>query len=185
MLDELFNDTEERMQKAVEVLKSELASLRAGRANPALLEKIQIDYYGVQTPLNQVANITAPEPRFLLVQPWDKNIIRDIEKAILKSDLGLMPNNDGSILRINIPELTEERRMELVKFVKKKAEEGKVAVRNLRREANDKIKSWEKKSEISKDEAHRSQDKIQELTDQYIESIVKVTSSKEEEIMEF
>ncbi len=185
MLKGLFKETETRMEKAVEVLKKELASLRAGRANPSLLENIKVSYYGVDTPLIQLANISAPEPRLLVIQPWDKNVIQDIEKAIQKSDLGLTPSNDGSIIRINIPELTEERRQELVRVVRKKAEEAKVAVRNIRREVNDKIKALEKEGEISEDDAHRDQKKVQELTDKYIETLSKVMEAKEKEIMEF
>lgn len=184
MVNEILKDTESKMQKAIESMRKEMASIRAGRANPALLEKIQVDYYGVPTPLNQVANISVPEARLLLVQPWDKSIIQDIERAILKSDLGLNPNNDGSVIRIAIPPLTEERRKELVKVVKKKAEEFRVIVRNLRRDANDRVKSMEKNGEISQDELHRGQAEVQKLTDQYIEKVDKLLASKEAEILE-
>ncbi|MDK2984934.1 MAG: ribosome recycling factor [Clostridia bacterium] len=184
MVQTVLKDTEEKMKKAVEALRKDFQSIRAGRANPALLDKIQVDYYGVPTPLNQVANISAPEARLLVIQPWDKSVLGDIEKAILKSDLDLTPNNDGNIIRIAIPQLTEERRKELVKIVKKKAEEYRVVIRNIRREANDEIKKMEKNGEISEDEMHRSQDEVQELTNQYIEKIDGVLKNKEAEIME-
>lgn len=184
MVQTVLKDTEEKMKKAVEALRKDFQSIRAGRANPALLDKIQVDYYGVPTPLNQVANISAPEARLLVIQPWDKSVLGDIEKAILKSDLDLTPNNDGNIIRIAIPQLTEERRKELVKIVKKKAEEYRVVIRNIRREANDEIKKMEKNGEISEDEMHRSQDEVQELTNQYIEKIDGVLKIKEAEIME-
>jgi len=181
---DILNQSEKKMEKAVQNLSKELASVRAGRANPALLDKVQVDYYGVQTPLNQLANISAPEPRLLVIQPWDKSALENIEKAILKSDLGLTPNNDGNIIRIAIPQLTEERRKELVKVVKKMAEDCRVAIRNIRREANEEIKNKEKSGEISQDESRRLQDNVQELTDKYIEKVNEVLAVKEEEIME-
>lgn len=184
MLDQLVNDAEQRMQKAIEALKKEYATLRAGRATPALLDRVLVDYYGTLTPINQLANIGVPEPRMLVIQPWDKSTIPAIEKAILKSDLGVTPTSDGVVVRIVIPQLTEERRKELAKVVKKKAEESKVAVRNIRREVNDKMKSIEKKGEISEDEAKRGQDSVQKLTDNYIKMIDKVMEAKEKEIME-
>ncbi|GAW94320.1 ribosome recycling factor [Calderihabitans maritimus] len=184
MIPDILADAETRMEKAVDALKKDLASLRAGRANPALLDGIQVEYYGVSTPINQVANISAPEPRLLVVQPWDKSIIAEIERAILKSDLGVTPNNDGNVIRIALPQLTEERRKELVKVVKKKAEESRVAVRNIRRDANDQVKSLEKKGEISEDEARRGQEQVQKLTDKYIEMIDHILQNKEKEIME-
>jgi ribosome recycling factor len=184
MTAELLKNTEEKMKKVVEALRNDYSSIRAGRANPALLDKIKVEYYGVSTPLNQVANISAPEARLLLIQPWDKNILSDVEKAILKSDLDLNPNNDGNVIRIAIPQLTEERRKELVKLVKKKAEEYRVVIRNYRRDANDEIKKMEKKGNISEDEMHLNQDNVQELTNEYIEKIDAVLKSKEEEIME-
>ena len=143
MISEIMQDSENRMVKALDVLKKELQSLRAGRANPAILEKITVDYYGSPTPINQMANITAPEPRLLVIQPWDKSIIPNIEKAILKSDLGLNPSSDGTVIRLAIPQLTQERRKELAKVVKKKGEDAKVAVRNIRREANELLKNLE------------------------------------------
>ncbi|NLT96426.1 MAG: ribosome recycling factor [Clostridia bacterium] len=184
MIDEILKDSETRMQKTLEVLRKDFASLRAGRANPAILEKVQVDYYGVPTPINQMANITAPEPRLLVIQPWDKSIISSIEKAILKSDLGLNPSSDGTVIRIAIPQLTQERRKELVKTVKKKAEEAKVGIRNIRRDANEEVKSLEKAKEITEDESKKAQEDIQKITDKYIAEVEKVLSKKEEEIME-
>ena len=184
MTDNVLNDCGSKMDKAVESLAKELASVRAGRANPALLDKVQVDYYGVSTPLNQLANISAPEPRLLIVQPWDKTSMDAVEKAILKSDLGLTPNNDGNIIRIAIPQLTEERRKELVKMVKRMAEDCRVAVRNVRRDANDEIKSLEKSGDISQDESRRLQDEVQELTNKSIDEIGEILQRKEDEIME-
>ncbi len=184
MIAEVLQDAEERMQKAVDALQRELKTLRAGRATPALLDKVVVDYYGAPTPLNQMANISAPEARLLVVQPWDKNVVKDVEKALLKSDLGLTPNSDGAIIRLAIPELTQDRRRELVKVVKKKAEEARVSIRNIRREANDDLKELEKEKEISEDEFHRSQDEVQKLTDNYVKKVDGVLQSKEEEIME-
>ncbi|MCQ2559601.1 MAG: ribosome recycling factor [Clostridia bacterium] len=183
MVKEIIAETEERMQKTVESLKKELASLRAGRATPALLDKITVDYYGTPSPLNQVANISVPEARLLVIQPWDKKMIGDIEKAIQKSDLGINPTNDGTVIRLAIPQLTEERRKELVKIAKKKSEESRVAIRNLRRDANDQIKALEKKSEISEDEMRDTQEQSQKLTDKYIKEIDKIFAEKEKEIM--
>lgn len=184
MLNEIHNEAEERMSKSIEVLKKDFASIRAGRANPAILDKIRVDYYGVPTPINQMANISIPEPRLLMLQPWDKSVIGNIERAILKSDLGLNPNNDGSVIRISIPQLTEERRKDLVKMVKKKSEDFRVEIRNARRDANDQIKMFEKEGEISEDDARKGAEKIQELTDKYIEKINKILDNKELEIME-
>lgn len=184
MANEWLTNGEDRMKKAVANLTKELATLRAGRANPALLEKIQIDYYGAPTPLNQIAGISVPEARLLVVQPYDKSIIDEIEKAILKSDLGLTPSNDGDVIRITIPPLTEERRAELVKLVKKYAEENKVAVRNVRRDVNDDLKKSEKNGEITEDELRRLTDEVQKLTDKYIAQIDKIVEEKEKEIME-
>lgn len=184
MTETLFQEAEDKMKKAVEAMRKELASIRAGRANPALLDKVQVDYYGTMTPVNQLASISAPEPRLLVIQPWDKSVIAGIEKAILKSDLNLTPSNDGTVIRIAIPQLTQERRQELVKLVKKKAEEFRVVIRNIRREANDGIKAMEKDKSISEDEAKKAQEQIQKLTDRYIEQVDKVLSNKEAEIME-
>lgn len=184
MVEVIYDDTSARMEKVINAFQRELATLRAGRAAPALLDKIDVDYYGTSTPLNQIAGITAPESRLLVIQPWDKQALGDIEKAILKSDLGLTPTNDGSVIRLSIPQLTEERRRELVKFISKKAEESKVGVRNIRRDANDSIKQLEKNSDISEDERRRAQDKIQEITDKKITEIDEMLELKEAEIME-
>jgi ribosome recycling factor len=181
---EVIAETEANMKKTIEVVKRELASLRAGRATPALLDKITVNYYGTPTPINQVANITAPEARLLIIQPWDKSVVPEVERAILKSDLGINPTSDGTVIRLAIPQLTRERRQELVKVVKKKAEEGKVAVRNVRREANDLLKASEKKGEISEDELRRTQDEVQKMTDKYIKEIDQITANKEQEIMQ-
>jgi ribosome recycling factor len=184
MLDEALLEAEERMQKSVEVLKKEYSTLRAGRANPALLERVMVDYYGTPTPINQVGNIGVPEPRLLVVQPWDRSMIPAIEKAILKSDLGITPSSDGNVVRIAIPQLTQERRKELVKVVKKRAEEARVAVRNIRRDAMEDFKAKEKKGEISEDVSRRGQDALQKLTDSTVKNIDKIAETKEKEIME-
>ncbi|RJX40766.1 ribosome recycling factor [Paenibacillus pinisoli] len=174
---------EERMEKAIGALKRDLATLRAGKASPALLDRVQVEYYGSQTPLNQLANINTPDSRTLMIQPWDKSSLAAIEKAILKSDLGLTPSNDGLAIRISVPPLTEERRAELVKNSKKFGEEAKVAIRNIRRDANDDVKKLEK-TDISEDESRRHQDDIQKTTDKFIAEVEKVLSAKEKEIME-
>jgi ribosome recycling factor len=171
------------MKKTVEVVNKEFASLRAGRATPSLLDKIMVQYYGTPTPINQLANVSAPEARLLVIQPWDKTVLPEIEKAILKSDLGITPASDGNVIRLAIPQLTQERRAELVKVVKKKAEEGRVAVRNLRRDANDALKTRQKNGEISEDEQRRLQDEVQKLTDKYIKEIDNLLAAKEKEIM--
>lgn len=179
----LLAETEKNMKKTVEVVNKELASLRAGRATPSLLEKIMVQYYGTPTPINQLANVTTPEARLLVIQPWDKTVLPEIEKAILKSDLGITPASDGNVIRLAIPQLTQERRTELVKVVKKKAEEGRVAVRNLRRDANDNLKNRQKNGEVSEDELRRLQDEVQKLTDKYIKEIDNLAAAKEKEIM--
>ena len=184
VIKEYMEDAERRMEKTSEALKREYSTLRAGRATPALLDKIQVEYYGAMTPLNQMANISAPESRMLVVQPWDKSAMKAIEKAILASDLGLNPNNDGSIIRIAIPQLTEERRKELVKVVKKKDEEAKVAIRNIRRELNNDIKALEKEKSVSEDDAARGLDDAQKLTEKWIKKLDEITKNKEAEIME-
>lgn len=176
-------NAEERMDKAIQALKRDLSTLRAGRATPALLDRIQVEYYGAPTPLNQLANINTPDSRTLMIQPWDKSSLADIERAIMKSDLGLTPANDGAMIRLSIPPLTEERRTELVKFTKKFGEEAKVAIRNIRRDANDDIKKLEK-SDISEDESRRHQDDIQKATDKFVAEVDKVLAAKEKEIME-
>jgi ribosome recycling factor len=176
-------DAEERMEKAIGALRRDLSTLRAGRATPALLDRIQVEYYGTLTPVNQLANINTPDTRTLLLQPWDKSSVAAIEKAIMKSDLGLTPSNDGSTIRLTIPPLTEERRSELVKLTKKYGEEAKIAIRNIRRDANDDIKKLEKTT-ISEDESRRHQDDIQKSTDRFVAEVEKVLAAKEKEIME-
>jgi ribosome recycling factor len=161
-----------------------LISIRAGRANPSLLDKVVVEYYGSEMPVNQVANISTPDPRTLLIQPWDKSVLPEIERGILKSELGLNPNNDGSVIRITIPALTEERRNELVKLVRKTGEDAKVAIRNIRRDANDTLKKMEKNGEIPEDTLRRGQDEVQKLTDQYIKKVDDVVADKEKEILE-
>lgn len=181
---EIYSGHEDKMKKALEVLKKEYGSLRAGRATPSLLEKVMVDYYGTPTPVNQVANVSVPEPRMIVIQPWEKTMINAIDKAIQKSDLGLMPNSDGIVIRLSIPQLTQERRSEIVKIIHKKAEESRVAIRNLRRDANDDIKKVEKDKLISEDEAKKAQDDIQKLTDKYVKEVDQVMTTKEKEIME-
>lgn len=176
-------NAEERMDKAIQALKRDLSSLRAGRASVSLLDRIQVDYYGTPTPINQLANINTPDSRTLMIQPWDKSSLSEIERAIQKSDLGLTPANDGTMIRLSIPALTEERRVDLVKMTKKFGEESKVAIRNIRRDANDDIKKLEK-SDISEDESRRHQEDIQKATDKFIAEVDKVLSAKEKEIME-
>jgi ribosome recycling factor len=181
---QILANTKEKMEKAVASLTRELASVRAGRASANLLDKISVDYYGAPTPVNQLASISVPEARLLVIQPYDKTVLGDIEKAILKSDLGLTPANDGSLIRLSIPALTEERRKELVKLVKKYAEEAKVAVRNIRRDGNDDLKKLEKNGDITEDELRSNTDEVQKLTDDYIVKIDQVAKDKEKEIME-
>lgn len=176
-------NAEERMEKAIGALKRDLSSLRAGRATPALLDRIQVEYYGAPTPVAQLANVNTPDSRTLFIQPWDKSSIAAIEKAIMKSDLGLTPQNDGASIRITIPPLTEERRADLVKMTKKFGEEAKVAIRNIRRDANDDVKKMEKTT-ISEDESRRHQEDIQKATDRFIAEVDKVLVAKEKEIME-
>lgn len=184
MIADVLKEAEERMHKAVEALRKEFGTIRAGRANPSLLDKVQVDYYGTPTPVNQLSNISVPEPRLLVIQPWDKTSLPTIEKAILKSDLGLNPSSDGTVIRIVIPQLTAERRTELVKTVKKKAEEARVAVRNIRRDNNDHLKKMEKEHAASEDEVKRAQEDVQKATDKFIKEIDYVVEVKEKEIME-
>jgi ribosome recycling factor len=184
MLNETYLDCGKRMEKSINLLREDLATLKAGRATPALLANIRADYYGTPTAVNQMANISAPEPRLLVIQPWDPKSIVDIEKAILKSDLGITPSNDGKIIRLAVPQLTEERRKELVKVIKKKGEEEKVAIRNIRRDCNDKIKGFEKDKQISEDESKKGLDEIQKITDKYIVIVDKIIAEKEKEVME-
>ncbi|MBR1441449.1 MAG: ribosome recycling factor [Lachnospiraceae bacterium] len=181
-MDERLKVYDEKMKKTVDFLEQDYATIRAGRANPHVLDKIRVDYYGTPTPLQQVGNITVPEARMIQIQPWEKSLIKDIEKAILASDVGITPSNDGSVIRLVFPELTEERRKDLVKEVKKKAEDGKVAVRNVRRDGNDALKKLEK-AEVSEDEVADLQDKLQKLTDGYIKTIDDLMDKKSKEIM--
>lgn len=184
MIKEIEKSMQEKMEKTLNVLKHELSTLRAGRANPTLLDRITVEYYGTQTPLNQLANIAAPEPRVLTISPWDSKIIPSIEKAIQKSDLGINPSNDGKIIRLIVPQLTEERRKELVKVVKKLGEDSKVAIRNIRRDANDQLKKLKKDGKITEDEFKKSEDDTQKVTDKYIKETDKAVEAKEKEIME-
>ena len=178
-----FTGTYVKMQKSVENLEAEYATIRAGRANPNILNKIKVEYYGVPTPMQQLANITVPEARTLVIAPWEPSLVKEIEKAIMNSDLGITPNNDGRNIILNFPELTEDRRKELVKDIKKKGEGAKVAIRNIRRDANDAIKKMEKNGDISEDELKDNEDKIQKLTDKYVGQIDKAVESKSKEIM--
>ena len=184
MIVEVIKDAEERMHKGVDALRREFATIRAGRANPSVLDKVMVEYYGTPTPINQLANISAPEPRMLVIQAWDRTVIPAIEKAIMKSDLGLNPSSDGTVIRLNIPQLTAERRLELVKKVKKEAEEARVSVRNVRRDVNDKLKKLEKDHEASEDEIKRAQEDVQKMTDKIIKEIEQVMETKESEITE-
>jgi ribosome recycling factor len=181
---EILQQLEDKMKKTVDLMARDLTTLRAGRATPALLDKIFIDYYGTPTPINQVATISVPEPRLLVIQPWERNLVPQIEKAILKSGLGVNPASDGYLIRIAIPSLTQEKRKDLVKVVQKKAEEVRVVIRNLRRDGNDQVKAAEKKGDISEDEANRSLDEIQKKTDKYIKQVDQVAEAKQKEIME-
>ena len=175
---------EERIESTKRHLKDNLNTVRAGRANPALLDKVMVDYYGTPTPVNQVAKVAVPEPRMILIQPWEKPMLHEIEKALMKSDLGLTPNSDGTAIRLTIPQLTQERREELKKSVNKKAEDAKVALRNLRRDANDAIKKLEKAKEITEDQSKKGQDDIQKLVDKYVKLVDASKAAKEKEIME-
>ncbi len=181
---ELRKKTTERMDGAIEALKKEFGSVRTGRASLALLEGITVDYYGTPTPLQQVASMSVPESRQISIQPWEQKLISEIEKAIMKSDLGLTPSNDGKTIRINIPALTEERRKQLVKVVRKRAEEAKVAIRNIRRDSNEELKKLEKEQHLSEDDAKKFHAEIQKLTDGYVEKVDEVLKHKENEIME-
>ena len=183
MTDDVLREANQRMEKTIELFRKNMASVRAGRATPALLDKVQVEYYGTLTPINQLANISVPEPRTLVLQPWDKTSIEAIEKAILKSDLGLIPNNDGNVIRLTIPQLTEERRNEIVRSIRKEAEDERVAIRNVRRECNDLLKQKEKNNELTQDEVRRLQERIQKLTDEKIAEIDEILAAKEKEIL--
>ena len=179
----LNNIYEEKMNKTISVFEENLSEIRAGRANPAILNKITVDYYGVPTPINQVAGISVPEARMILIQPWDMNLLKEIEKEILKSDIGINPNNDGKVIRLNFPELNEERRKEIVKDIRKLAEEAKVAIRSIRRDAMDEAKEMQKKSEITEDDLKNEENEIQKLTDKKVEEIDSMLANKEKEVM--
>jgi ribosome recycling factor len=185
MIDDIYAETTDGMKKSVDNLQKELTRIRTGRASLSILDAIRVDYYGTMTPLSQMATLAVPESRLITIQPWDVSVIKDIEKAILKSDLGLTPSSDGKILRISIPPLTEERRKELVKVVHKMCEDYKVTVRNTRRDANDLLKSLKKDGDISEDEAFKAQERIQEITDDHITLIDDCYKDKEKEILEF
>ena len=178
-----YNEIEEKMKKTLSVLKENLSEIRAGRANPAILNKIKIDYYGVPTPINQVAGISVPEARMIVIQPWDASILKEIEKELLKSDIGINPNNDGKVIRLSFPELNEERRKEIVKEVKKLAEDAKVTLRAIRRDGIDEFKLMEKEGVISEDDRRRAEEKIQKITDKNTEEVDKILNEKERDIM--
>jgi ribosome recycling factor len=182
--DKIRGQAEERMKKSIQALQEEFKTLRGSRASQALFEKIRVDYYGNKVPLNQVATISIPEARLVIIQPWDRSVLAEIEKAIQKSELSVNPNNDGKVIRISIPPLTEERRKDLVKLTKNTAEQSRVAVRGVRRDANEEIKKAKADSELSEDEAKKGTDEIQKLTDKYIEEINKILDAKEKEILE-
>ena len=183
MIKDVISKADEKMSKSIVVLKKELASMKAGRANPTMLDRIEAEYYGTITPLNQLANISSPEPRISLIQPWDKSSIKAIEKAILKSDLGINPSNDGVAIRLIVPELTEETRKNIVKNVKKTGEDTKVAIRSIRRDCNDKIKAMKKEHELPEDEIKKAEEDIQKKTDTYIKEIDKIVDAKEKEVL--
>ena len=184
MIDEIFLATDKKMQKALEAVRRELTAIRSGRATPALVDHIKVDVYGVSTPLNQVASISVPEASLLVIQPWDKNVLMNIQKAILKSDLGINPVNDGTIIRLVIPSPTEEGRREMVKVVRKRVEEIKISIRNLRREAMEALRTLERNKDISEDEGRRALDRLQKLTDRFIMEAEQIGKDKEAEIME-
>ncbi len=184
MVDEVLAESERKMRKAVDITGEEFAAVRTGKASTSLLSRVMVDYYGQPTPLQQISSISAPEPSLLVVSPYDKGVIKEVEKAIFQSDLGLTPVNDGNVIRLPIPRLTEERRKELVKVVRQRAEEGRVAVRNVRREAIEELRHLEKEKEITKDDLHRGQEEVQKLTDRYIKEIDEMLKNKESELME-
>lgn len=182
-VEQMVNDTEIKMQKSVESIKHDLSKIRTGRASAAMLEGVMVDYYGTTTPINQMANISVPEPKVIAISPWDRSATGDIEKAILASDLGITPSNDGNIIRLKVPELTEERRNDMVKLAKKYGEDGKIAVRNIRRDANESFKRLQKSSEISEDELKIHTEEIQQLTDKYVKKIDEIVKVKEDELL--
>ena len=180
---DVLKNAEDHMKKAVEVTRKELQGIRTGRANPALLDRVMVDYYGTHTPLKQLANISTPDGKCLVIQPYDKNALKDMEIAINKSDLGMTPNNDGNVIRIVVPTLTEERRKELVKVIKKISEDGKIAIRNSRRDGLESIKKLEKEKQVSEDESRKQQDQLQKLTDKYTKEVDDFSTNKEKEVM--
>jgi len=184
MIDDVELQADEKMDKALEALKKELAAVRTGRANPGLVEHVQVEYYGTITPLNQISGISVPEARLIVINPWDKQALSAIEKALLKANLGLTPSNDGKVIRLAIPQLTEERRKELVKMVGKRVEDGRVEIRNVRRDAIEEMRSLQKNKQISEDDLKRGQDQIQKLTDGYIAQIADIAKNKEAELMQ-
>ncbi len=184
MIEQVYTHAEHKMQDALDALRREYAGIRTGRASLSMLDGIRVDYYGSQVPINQAANLSAPDPRQITIQPWDTSLIKEIEKAILKSDLGINPSNDGKLIRLSIPSLNEERRLQLVKVVKRMAEEGRISVRNSRREAIEAIKKSEKDKEVPEDDSHKAQDKVQKLTDDYINQLNMMQEHKEQEVME-
>ena len=184
MLGEVLADAEKKMAKAIEVLEHDLATIRTGRASPALVDRLHVEYYGSEMPLNQIAGITAPEPRLLVIQPWDKSSISAIEKAIMKSELGLTPSNDGTVIRISLPQLTEERRRDLVRVVHRRVEDGRVAVRNVRREAHDDLRDLRKENMATEDDLKQGEQRLQRLTDRYIAEADQVGQRKEAEVLE-
>jgi len=185
MIDVIYEETKEKMEKSIEGFTNELKKVRTGRASLAILDGIRVDYYGTRTPLNQIASLSVPESRLITIQPWDASVIGDIEKAILKSDLGITPSNDGKLIRLAIPPLTEERRKEIVKIVNKMTEERKVQIRNIRRDTNDQLKQMKKDGDISEDESFKAQDEVQKITDQHIKQVDDIAKIKEKEILEF
>jgi ribosome recycling factor len=184
MLEEVLAEAEKKMAKAIEVLQHDLATIRTGRASPALVDRLPVEYYGSEMPLNQLAGITAPEPRLLVIQPWDKGAIPAIEKAIMKSELGVTPSNDGTLIRIALPQMTEERRRDLVKVVHRRVEEGRVAVRNVRREAHDDLRTLRKENMATEDDLKQSEGRLQRLTDRYVNEADQLSQRKEAEVME-
>ena len=185
MIESIYQETRDNMGKSIDALKNEFNRVRTGRASLTILDGIRVDYYGTLTPLNQMATLAVPESRLITIQPWDVSVIKEVEKAILKSDLGLTPSNDGKIIRISIPPLTEERRKELVKVINKMSEDHKIAVRNIRRDSNELLKGLKKDGDISEDDAFKAQDQVQKITDEYIKLIDDVNKDKEKEILEF
>ena len=184
MTEEMYLPYEEKMKKTISVLREDLGAIRAGRANPMVLDKIMVDYYGVMTPINQLSNISVPEARVIIIQPWEARVLKDIEKAIQKSDLGINPNNDGRVIRLTFPVLTEERRKELIKVIKKTGEESKVAIRSIRREAVESFKKQKKSSDLTEDDLKDAEKEIQNITDKFITEIDKTVDEKEKEILE-